>query len=308
MPKFYLCIDIINNNTRKIGTYYLVNEELESLLKYTSYCNDYNMLLNTLPDRIKAFIKLNSYGLNDDSFYYKKTKSSDKIKVIYKNDEDLVYTDSKSLIYLMFKDAIFITKSEVYNNNFNPKIKEIYELMASLITKKELINIIDYNFKLKFDSDKNLEYRYLDKCKLWQKIALVKTNSDLVIRYICKDSYKKLLFTLKLKEILKERLINNKRLEQNKRTLKNKLQRKKSDYSFINKQMEENYEKRFCNNETINYEILKEFEYDPYEDTNYEKEDMLYMYEKMLEENPNDDDIRLYIDAQKEIKKHGKIY
>lgn len=308
MPKFYLCIDIINNNTRKIETYYLVNEELESLLKYTSYCNDYNMLLNTLPDRIKAFIKLNSYGLNDDSFYYKKTKSSDKIKVIYKNDEDLVYTDSKSLIYLMFKDAIFITKSEVYNNNFNPKIKEIYELMASLITKKELINIIDYNFKLKFDSDKNLEYRYLDKCKLWQKIALVKTNSDLVIRYICKDSYKKLLFTLKLKEILNERLINNKRLEQNKRTLKNKLQRKKSDYSFINKQMEENYEKRFCNNETINYEILKEFEYDPYEDTNYEREDMLYMYEKMLEENPNDDDIRLYIDAQKEIKKHGKIY
>ena len=161
------------------------------------------MLLNTLPDKVKEFIKINLSSLNKNSFYYKKTKNGDKINAIYKIDEDLVYTDSKSLIYLMFKRAIFITKGEVYNNSFDPKIEEIYKLMASLITKKELINIINYNFKLRFDSDKNLDYRYLDKCELWQKIALMKANSDLVIKYICRDSYKKLLFTLKLKELLK---------------------------------------------------------------------------------------------------------
>lgn len=308
MSKFYLCTDIINPNTKRLETYYLVNEELESLLKYTSYCTDYNMLLNTLPDKVKEFTKINLSGLNNHSFYYKKTKSSDKINAIYKDDEDLVYTDSKSLIYLMFKRAIFITKGEVYNNSFDRKIEEIYKLMASLITKKELINIINYNFKLRFDSDKNLDYRYLDKCELWQKIALMKVNSDLVIKYICHNSYKKLLFTLKLKEVLNERLVGNNRLERNKKTLKNRLQRKKCDYSYINKQMEENFEKRFGSKKVSNVELLKDYEHNPYEDTDFEKEDMLYMYEKMLEEDPDNDDIRLYIDAQKEKTGYGRVY
>lgn len=308
MSKFYLCVDIINPNTKRLETYYLVNEELESLLKYTSYCTCYNMLLNTLPDKVKEFIKINLSSLNKNSFYYKKTKNGDKINAIYKDDEDLVYTDSKSLIYLMFKRAIFITKGEVYNNSFDPKIEEIYKLMASLITKKELINIINYNFKLKFDSDKNLDYRYLDNCELWQKIALIKVNSDLVIKYICYNSYKKLLFTLKLKEILNERLVGNNRLERNKKTLKNRLQRKKCDYFYINKQMEENFEKRFSSKKASNVELLKDYEYDPYEDTNFEKEDMLYIYEKMLEEDPDNDDIRLYIDAQKEKTGYGRVY
>ncbi len=308
MSKFYLCVDIINPNTKRLETYYLVNEELESLLKYTSYCTCYNMLLNTLPDKVKEFIKINLSSLNKNSFYYKKTKNGDKINAIYKIDEDLVYTDSKSLIYLMFKRAIFITKGEVYNNSFDSKIEEIYKLMASLITKKELINIINYNFKLRFDSDKNLDYRYLDKCELWQKIALMKTNSDLVIKYICRDSYKKLLFTLKLKEILNERLVGNNRIERNKKILKNRLQRKKCDYSYINKQMEESFEKRFSSKKASNVELLKDYEYDPYEDTNFEKEDMLYIYEKMLEEDPDNDDIRLYIDAQKEKTGYGKVY
>ena len=307
MSKFYLCTDIINPNTKRLETYYLVNEGLESLLKYTSYCTDYNMLLNTLPDKVKEFIKINLSSLNK-SFYYKKTKDSCKINAVYKDDEDLVYTDSKSLIYLMFKRAIFITKGEVYNNSFDPKIEEIYKLMASLITKKELINIINYNFKLRFDSDKNLDYRYLDKCELWQKIALMKVNSDLVIKYICNNSYKKLLFTLKLKEILNERLVGNNRLERNKKTLKNRLQRKKCDYSYINKQMEENFEKKFGSKKVSNVELLKDYEHNPYEDTNFEKEDMLYMYEKMLEEDPDNDDIRLYIDAQKEKTGYGRVY
>ena len=35
---------------------------------------------------------------------------------------------------------------------------------------------------------------------------------------------------------------------------------------------------------------------------------MLYIYEKMLEEDPDNDDIRLYIDAQKEKTGYGKVY
>ena len=72
--------------------------------------------------------------------------------------------------------------------------------------------------------------------------------------------------------------------------------------------MEESFEKRFSSKKASNVELLKDYEYDPYEDTNFEKEDMLYIYEKMLEEDPDNDDIRLYIDAQKEKTGYGKVY
>ena len=313
MSKFYLCIDIINPNTHENETYYLVNEELEALLKYTTYCTSYNMLLSTLPNsnyaRVEDFIRINAKKLNSDSFYYKKTKNSVPIKALYKEDEDILYTDAKSIMYLMLKNNIFITINEIYNNNFDPKIEEIYKMMASLITKKELLSKIDYNFKLRFDSDKNLEYVYLQNCKLWQKIASLKDNSDLVIKYICNDPYKKLLFASKLKEILSQRLISNERLEKNKIILRNKLKRKKMYYSDINRVIEKDfltkYKKKASGTSTYsNYE-----DYDFFEDLSFELEDMLYGYEQKLIENPDDDDLRLYIDSQKEkLNNNGKSY
>ena len=307
MSKFYLCTDIINSNTKRLETYYLAAEELESLLKYTSYCTDYNMLLNTLPDKVKEFIKINSSGLNNHSFYYKKTKKSDKINAIYKDDEDILYSNFDSLINTMFVNAIFITPSNVRENSYNKKIEEIYKLIASLITKKELKTTIDYNFKKKFDSDKNLDYRFLDKCELWQKIALTKTNSDLAIKYICRDTYKKFIFAKRLKEILGKRLISNYKIQKNKNILRNKLRRKKSDYEDINNRMIKTLSNNKENNEVIETITLKtnNEHYDPYEDSNVTLEDMLYRYEKLLEEDPNNYDLRLYIDAMKE-KEYGK--
>lgn len=304
MSKYYLCCDLIKNGKKE--TCYLVYEELEALLKYTSYCLDQNMLINTLTNNdinVGKLIKDNAFDKNN-IFYFKKSKEDNEtFKVLYKNNDDLLYADYKSIYNLLDKRNMI-----PYNRNLEhyEKVNEIYKLIEEFITNKNIRKKIIDNFNEKYDSDKFLDYIEFEDYDLAKKIAFVKENIFLTLEYICKDTYKKLVFLSKLKRILHSRLINDKMYEVNKGILKAKLRKKRKDYLYIEENIRNNVARFF------NKKISTPTDINVISSDKINEEDLLYRYEMLINSGdiPQDEkeDLMLYIDEQKKVnEKNNKL-
>lgn len=309
MSKFYLCVDLINPKTKKIETCYLLHEELEALLKFTSYCNDSYMLLNTFPKEhnIKDLIANNlPKRLDNNTFYFKKTKDSNPFNVIYKQNDDLLYTEYKDVLNIMLKNGLTFTYRDKENDTFlnNDNIVQLYESLLCLITDKKILQRINDNFWEKYDFDKNPSYRVFKKVKLSEKVAYCYKNLEMVLKYIFEDPYKKLYFLSNLKRLINKRLVSDNKYEKYKDLLNNKLNRRNLNYEYLADKLKQNMiiyfdikeKKEYINPKKKN----KTVEIIPIED------DFLTRYENMLGEVDDPDDLMLYIDAQKSLEEKNR--
>lgn len=309
MSKFYLCVDLINPKTKKIETCYLLHEELEALLKFTSYCNDSYMLLNTFPKEhnIKDLIANNlPKRLDNNTFYFKKTKDSNPFNVIYKQNDDLLYTEYKDVLNIMLKNGLTFTYRDKENDTFlnNDNIVQLYESLLCLITDKKILQRINDNFWEKYDFDKNPSYRVFEKVKLSEKVAYCYKNLEMVLKYIFEDPYKKLYFLSNLKRLINKRLVSDNKYEKYKDLLNNKLNRRNLNYEYLADKLKQNMiiyfdikeKKEYINPKKKN----KTVEIIPIED------DFLTRYENMLGEVDDPDDLMLYIDAQKSLEEKNR--
>ena len=309
MSKFYLCVDLINPKTKKIETCYLLHEELEALLKFTSYCNDSYMLLNTFPKEhnIKDLIANNlPKRLDNNTFYFKKTKDSNPFNVIYKQNDDLLYTEYKDVLNIMLKNGLTFTYRDKENDTFlnNDNIVQLYESLLCLITDKKILQRINDNFWEKYDFDKNPSYRVFEKVKLSEKVAYCYKNLEMVLKYIFEDPYKKLYFLSNLKRLINKRLVSDNKYEKYKDLLNSKLNRRNLNYEYLADKLKQNMiiyfdikeKKEYINPKKKN----KTVEIIPIED------DFLTRYENMLGEVDDPDDLMLYIDAQKSLEEKNR--
>lgn len=309
MSKFYLCVDLINPKTKKIETCYLLHEELEALLKFTSYCNDSYMLLNTFPKEhnIKDLIANNlPKRLDNNTFYFKKTKDSNPFNVIYKQNDDLLYTEYKDVLNIMLKNGLTFTYRDKENDTFlnNDNIVQLYESLLCLITDKKILQRINDNFWEKYDFDKNPSYRVFEKVKLSEKVAYCYKNLEMVLKYIFEDPYKKLYFLSNLKRLINKRLVSDNKYEKYKDLLNSKLNRRNLNYEYLADKLKQNMIIYFDikeKKENINPKKKnKTVEIIPIED------DFLTRYENMLGEVDDPDDLMLYIDAQKSLEEKNR--
>lgn len=236
MAKYYLCVDLMNNRG-EYETCYLAHEELEALLKYTSYCIDANMLINAFPHEnslVSSYIK---HGIKKpidiDSFYIKKTKTDNSFRCIYESNNDLLYADSKDAYNVLFK--LGLTSNKL--NNLGDIHTYLYEILSCLVSDKRIEKRINDNYWEKYDYDTNLNYKDYKNCKLWQKIALSDKNIKLVLDNIYNNTYKKLYFNSILKRYYNKKLISNEKIEKRKELLKRKLKIQRKDYDSINEQI-----------------------------------------------------------------------
>ena len=234
MAKYYLCADL-KNEKEEYETCYLAHEELEALLKYTSYCTDANMLINAFPHEnslVSSYIKHSiKKPVDIDSFYIKKTKNDKPFRCIYEHNSDLLYADSKDAFKVLFK--LNLTSNKLSNLN----AANIFELLACFITDKSLEKRINDNFWEKYDFDRNPNYKEYKNCKLWQKIALSDKNIKMVLDNIYKSTYKKVYFNSALKRLYKNDLISKEKVIDRQSILKRKLKRENRDYDSINNQI-----------------------------------------------------------------------
>ena len=99
MSKVYLCVDLRLEG--KIKTCYLLHEDFEALLKFTSFCDNERMLISTLPAEEINIPEYISKNIDGNRFYFKKHKNSEPFNILYKNDDDVLYADYKEIISII---------------------------------------------------------------------------------------------------------------------------------------------------------------------------------------------------------------
>ncbi len=208
--EYILCVDL--DLEEGIKTYPLVTLDLKSLQLYTSYCNDCNHLINSVAklnknnekiQRICAFIKRNmtSNCLSIRTINNRKTN----IKVLLKDDEDVVLAKEKDLKTILYN--YMITIDDIIKNNIPEE-------------KMKVIKYISENFKSFFPTDsymienrrkERLNEYYYDKdyekvSYPWQDLFLFKKNIDIFVNNIYKNYRKFQELGLYLKDVTKNKL------------------------------------------------------------------------------------------------------
>lgn len=316
MQKIYLCADLKDPLTNEIKTCYLAYNNIDALLKYTSYCESEDMLIETLPhddfdvrDTIKNNIVDNGYG----KFYFKKTKNGKPFKVIYKNNDDLLYADFEDIKTLFLKSGFYIDDNDFKNRFYDDNVKKIYKLLDELVANKKTRERIILTFFEKYDYDKYPELIDYEKAQMWEKIGLCREGLDIALRYICSEPYKKLVLSSNLKRILRKRLIHDFKLVKNKEKLGAKLAKNKTNFYYINDEIKKNL-KEFYNikgkekdkekSSAARKVHLKDTDKIPVDEETY-YDDILYLYEKKISEELQEkdpdydliDELRIYVDS-----------
>ncbi len=305
MSKGYLCMDL-KDSKGKVKTCYLMYDDIEKLIRFTSYCSCFEMFVNILTKDNKINIKeLIRYRLGDTKLYYKKSKDGNKLDVVYSNDDDIFYADVKDA-YEFLKRVDFIG----YNGHFpsGENARKMYEFLSSIITSDNIKRRIMLNFNENYDYDKNPENIKYQKCEFYEKIALVNDNIVEVLNYIFSDPYKKVLFLKYLKSLTNKNVVSNEKLEANKNRMNYKISR--SGYNprkMINIINDSILSFLRINNKQNNEDNkTKKEEYKLENDDDY-----LERYQRMIEDPNVDpdlkDDLILYIDAQKEALRKNKL-
>ena len=234
MSKVYLCVDLKTSDGVK--TCYLLHEDFEALLKFTSFCDNERMLINTLPN---DEINISEYILRNicsNRFYFKKHKNGEPFDILYKYNDDILYADYKEIINIMKKENLYVGDNE----NIKEEEKEFYMKLANLISDKTIVVAINSNFYSKYDADRNIDYLEYQNYPLYKKIAMVSENISMVIKYICLNTELKYEFLFWLKHKINKRLVSEENYNFNKSELYRKLKRKKLDFTYLSKKISEN--------------------------------------------------------------------
>lgn len=204
MAKYYLCVDLKNTN-EKIETCYLYYGELKDICKFTSYCTDGKMLLNCMPhgdSNARDLIQNNLLSFpNNNTFYIKKTKSDkQKIPVLYKKDEDVVYITPRFIAPWVEKNYHVADEPGIQATTSEKK-KTLYNMMSDMIKGTGNTYKINNNFDDSHDSDKGITG--FQNVPFWCRIAIGYDNIPFALRCICNEFDKKMEFLLFLKKDLK---------------------------------------------------------------------------------------------------------
>lgn len=235
MSKVYLCVDLRFEG--KIKTCYLLHEDFEALLKFTSFCDNERMLISTLPvDEINVPEYI-SKNIDGNRFYFKKHKNSEPFNILYKNDDDVLYADYKEIISIIKKENLYVGDNQEITTY---EEKEFYEKIASLINDKTITAAINANFYSKYNSDRNIEYLEYQDYPLYKKIAMVSENINVALKYICSNIVLKYEFLLEFKYQVGKRLVSDEKYSFNKGLLYKSLKRKKLDFNHLSKEISKN--------------------------------------------------------------------
>lgn len=252
----YLCVDLKNPQSNKTETYYLTKKwDLKALLKYTSYYDDANELLSSLPDYLKKHIQMNKVApINYNTFYFKKLKSGSRFGVVYRHNEDLIYVNEKDINNVFKNKKYYLYEENITQNYYKADTVKVLKSLSQLIKGTRAEIVINNNFIENYDSDRNPIYQEFDKCELWQKIGLMDENISVAIKEICSDPIKKLNLVSNLKKInlssdKKEEknklLIDSSVIEKRKVSLIKLLYLQKNDYRYIKENIKQNAKKFF---------------------------------------------------------------
>ena len=301
MSKGYLCIDL-KDEKGNIKTCYLLHDDIDKIVRFTSYCTCFDMFLNTLDKNNNTNIKqLVKYNYKNTNIYYKKSKDGTKINALYSIDEDVFYAGTND-IYSFLRATNFICYNGYFPNN--EQVVDLYKFLASMITSDVLKRRIIENFNEEYDYDRNHEYLKYQSREFYEKIALSSKNVNEVLNYIFSDSYKKIVFLKYLKNLTGKNLISSGKLETN----KSKIDYKISRNGYNPRKMINIINNNILSFLKINKEKAKQVQKEDY--VLESEDDFTDRYEAMLNDPNIDpdliDDIYLYVDAQKEEFLHNR--
>lgn len=247
---YHLCVELTIDGQKQIIT--LAKGNLLALEKYTSFCNGPLELLRTMPDKetfsSKDFLDryLTDVNYNNDPFSIRTSnaKGSRKLPLLYKKDDDILFTNKEEIIENI-RDNYKFKIEDVLSDRINEKtknlLKELWSLFYETQSSKYFYDYIDK--KLNPDKAASFDKRYeIVLSNRWMILGLSKTFLEEFIKLIYKSPRKRIELLYYLKQNYSHIIPNIDSLEKQKRLglLEKELSKKKINVSKIRKQINEN--------------------------------------------------------------------
>lgn len=204
--KYILCVDIKENGILK--TIPLATNYLKVLQKYVSYCNNFDELLKTLENTPNGDFSIVERYIRDNStneLFYKNNVNGKKlnIKVLYKNDIDVVTSTKNDIKEILKKYMIDINEIENVPLDKERVFRLLTERFGTFFKEPSRYR---NEHKLDYDNAYSYDERYSKVTSPWQDLGLFEQNIDSFLNEIYKDYRKWQEMCLFLKEIINDKL------------------------------------------------------------------------------------------------------
>ena len=205
--KYVLSVDIIVEG--KKVTIGLAGYDLVALQKYTAFCNGPEDLLKFMPNdddfSVRNFLSKHlSLPLNkgNDPFSIRTSdsKQAKKLRIIYKEDVDVLIAGKKSLSSRLYELARLSIYDCVNNNISEEKkalLKYLYDKYYGTYLDKEIQKEINKHYNMDYEYDERYKIPYHNR---WMFIALSHKCAEALVSDAFKDDRKRIELAFLLKD------------------------------------------------------------------------------------------------------------
>ena len=206
LKKYFLTVDLDISGIIK-GPFIIANYDLISLQNYTAFCQNQDELLSFMPDgknfSARRFLLEHIDKSVDDPFAIRisDSKNSRKLKIIYKNDVDVLIANEDDLTKAIINNFSY-SLEECSKGNIDKEKEEFLKTIYDKYASKNFSNTIGYIIDKKCNPDTydyDGKYDFLIK-KKWLFLALSEKSVRSLVKDVCKDDRKKIELGFLLKE------------------------------------------------------------------------------------------------------------
>lgn len=247
---YHLCVELTIDGKKQIVT--IAKGNLLALEKYTSFCSGPVELLRTMPDREDFSSKdfLDRYLLNlvhkEDPFSIRTSgaKGSKKLPLLYKKDDDVLFTNKEEIIRNI-RDNHKFTIDDLENGKVDEKTKTFLKELWNLFYDQKILSDFYEYIDKKLNPDKIISFdkRYeMVLSNKWMILGLSKTLLEEFMKLVFKDPRKRIECVKYLKENYKELIpiINSSEKQMRLKLLEKELTKKRINVSRIRRQIDKN--------------------------------------------------------------------
>lgn len=249
LKKYYLTVDLIID--QKPVTVSLANFDIMALQKYTSFCYGPKELLMCMPNdqdfSVRNFISSHlekPISKENDPFSIRtsESKRSKKIKILYKNDLDILLAGKGALLSKVIKNY-GLTIEDILSGNISEEQEQILKYMYDKFAGKSFSDAVFDVTKSKLNMDYTFDKRYITpNNKRWLFIALSRSCASALIEDAFKDDRKRLELSSFLKDKTGDLMPNANSDEINKllKILDDRLVKRRASNYYIRKDIRKN--------------------------------------------------------------------
>lgn len=205
--KYVLSVDIIVDG--KKVTIGLAGYDLIALQKYTAFCNGPEDLLKFMPNdddfSVRNFLSKHlslSFNKGNDPFSIRTSdsKQAKKLRIIYKEDVDVLIAGKKSLSSRLY-ELVRLSIDDCVNNNISEEkkalLKYLYDKYYGPCLDKEIQKEINNHYNMDYEYDERYKIPYHNR---WMFIALSHKCAEALIFDAFKDDRKRIELAFLLKD------------------------------------------------------------------------------------------------------------